>query len=80
MDTYCSPQKQFKMLKIIVDFHKLSEQVVSKGAPIFKITQFPIMQEILRMKTGIPNDNLDNLDELEQRMRSNFEELEATLR
>ena len=80
VDTYCSPQKQFKMLKIIVDFHKLSEQVVSKGAPIFKITQFPIMQEILRMKTGIPNDNLDNLDELEQRMRSNFEELEATLR
>ena len=21
VDTYCSPQKQFKMLKIIVDFH-----------------------------------------------------------
>jgi V/A-type H+-transporting ATPase subunit A len=80
VDTYCSPQKQFKMLKIIVVFHKLAERVVSKGAPIFKITQFPIMQEILRMKTGVPNDKADNLDELEQRMRSNFEELEATLR
>jgi V/A-type H+-transporting ATPase subunit A len=80
VDTYCSPQKQFKMLKIILVFHKLAERVVSKGAPIFKITQFPIMQEILRMKTGVPNDKADNLDELEQRMRSNFEELEATLR
>jgi len=40
VDTYCSPQKQFKMLKIIVDFHKYADRIVSKGAPIFKIGQF----------------------------------------
>ena len=46
------------MLKIIVDFHSLAERVVSKGAPIFKITQLPIVQEILRMKTAVPNDKV----------------------
>ncbi|MGE5533116.1 MAG: V-type ATP synthase subunit A [Bacillota bacterium] len=80
VDTYCSPQKQFKMLKIIIEFYRLAEIIVSKGAPIFKITQLPVMQEVLRMKTQVPNKNIDQLDDLEQRLRHHFEELEASLR
>jgi len=80
VDTYCSPQKQFKMLKIIMEFHKLAEGIVGKGAPVFKVTQLPILQEILRMKTTIPNEKVDDLDNLAVRMRQRFEELEASLR
>ena len=80
IDTYCSPQKQFKMLKIIVDFHRLAENVVSKGAPIFKVTELPVMEEIMRMKNTVPNDKVAQLDDLEKRMYDNFAKLEATLR
>jgi V/A-type H+-transporting ATPase subunit A len=80
VDTFCSPQKQFKMLKIIIEFHRLSERVVSKGAPIFKVTQLPEMEEILRMKTEVPNDKVSVLDDLERRVLQRFEELEASLR
>jgi V/A-type H+-transporting ATPase subunit A len=80
IDTYCSPQKQFKMLKIIVDFHRLAEKVVSKGTPIFKISELPITEEIMRMKTAIPNDKVALLDELDQRMSESFGMLEAALR
>jgi V/A-type H+-transporting ATPase subunit A len=80
VDTYCSPQKQFKMLKIIVDFHHLAERIISKGAPIFKITQLPMMEEIFRMKTAVANDKVNLLDDLERRMVQRFEELEASLR
>ena len=80
VDTYCSPQKQFKMLKIIMEFHKLAERIVGKGAPVFKVTQLPILQEILRMKITIPNEKVDDLDNLAVRMRQRFEELEASLR
>ena len=68
------------MLKIIVDFYKAADRVVSKGAPIFKITQLPITGEIMRMKTSIPNDQVKQLDDLEARMKQHFEELEASLR
>ena len=68
------------MLKIIVDFHHLAERIVSKGAPIFKITQLPVMEEILRMKTAVPNDKVSLLDDLERRMLQRFGELEASLR
>ncbi len=80
VDTYCSPEKQFKMLKIIVDFHHLAERIVSKGAPIFKITELPLTEEILRMKTVVPNDKVSLLDDLEKRMLQRFEELEESLR
>jgi V/A-type H+-transporting ATPase subunit A len=80
IDTYCSPQKQFKMLKIIVDFHRLADHVVNEGTPIFKVTELPITEEIMRMKTAIPNDKIEFLDDLERRMNESFSALEAALR
>jgi len=80
VDTYCSPKKQFKMLKIIVDFYHLADRVVNKGAPIFKITQLPITEEIMRMKTAVPNEKVKDLDVLEGRMQKIFAELEGSLR
>ena len=80
IDTYCSPQKQFKMLKIIVDFHHLADSVVAKGAPIFKVTELPVTEDIMRMKSSIPNDQLSKLDEVEKKMYDNIAMLEATLR
>jgi V/A-type H+/Na+-transporting ATPase subunit A len=80
IDTYCSPMKQFKMLKIIVDFHRLADGVVSKGAPIFKVTELPVIEDIMRMKTNIPNDQLAKIDDLEKKMNDNISMLEATLR
>ncbi len=80
IDTYCSPQKQFKMLKIIIDFHKYADRVVSKGVPLFKVTELPIAEEIMRMKTSVPNDEVSKLDDLEKRLIQHFENLEASLR
>jgi len=80
VDTYCSPLKQFKMMKIMVDFHHYADRVVSKGAPIFKIIQLPIIEEIIRMKTSVTNDKTSELDDLWSRMKTLFEELETTVR
>jgi V/A-type H+-transporting ATPase subunit A len=68
------------MLKIIVDYHRLADNVVGKGAPISKVTEMPITEEILRMKTSIPNDKIELIDDLEKRMYESFAILEATLR
>ncbi len=79
VDTFCLPQKQFKMLKIIIDFHEQAERIVIKGVPVFKVTQLPVMQEIMRMKTNVPNDKVNLLDELEARMQQHFRELQTSL-
>jgi V/A-type H+-transporting ATPase subunit A len=80
IDTYCSPKKQFLMLKIIVDFHRLADGIVSKGVPIFKVTELPVMEDIMRMKNTIPNDRLEKLEAVEKKMNDNIAMLEASLR
>lgn len=75
VDTYCSPIKQFKMLKIIIDFYKLAEGIINKGAPIFKITQLSTIPEIMRMKET-PNEKIQLLDELHKKIQYQFSELE----
>jgi V/A-type H+-transporting ATPase subunit A len=75
IDTYCLPVKQFKMLKIIIDFHHLAGRIVNKGAPIFKVTNLSVLPEIMRMKE-IPNENLQRLDELSKKMQHQFSEIE----
>ena len=37
IDTYCSPLKQARMLKIIVTFNDLAKRVLDRGLPLFKI-------------------------------------------
>ena len=63
-----------------MDYHRLADNVVSKGVPIFKVTELPITEEIMRMKTSIPNDKGELLDDLEKRMYESFGMLESTLR
>jgi V/A-type H+-transporting ATPase subunit A len=75
IDTYCLPVKQFKMLKIIIDFHRLAERIVNKGAPLFKVTNLSVLPEIMRMKE-VPNEKLQRLDELSKKMQHQFSELE----
>jgi len=79
VDTYCSPQKQFKMLKIIVTFQELAERILSRGLPIFKITQLPVVEEIMRMKTSVPSDKVNLLDELYERTQQQLSDLEKSV-
>jgi V/A-type H+-transporting ATPase subunit A len=75
VDTYCLPIKQFKTLKIIIEFHKIAERIVNTGVPLFKVIQLPVLPEIMRM-SEIPNEKVHLLDELEKKIQYQFSELE----
>ncbi len=80
VDTYSVPLKQFKMLKIIIDAYYTAKAVVDKGVPIFKALPLPVQSEIMRMKSQVPNDKLELLDELHQRSRNEIFALEKMLK
>ena len=58
VDTYCAPDKQYKMLKTILLFYKESLAAVNRGAPIANIVALPVKEEIGKMKY-IPQDEFD---------------------
>ena len=58
VDTYCAPDKQYKMLKTILLFYKESLAAVNRGAPIANSVALPVKEEIGKMKY-IPQDEFD---------------------
>ncbi|BAW31691.1 MAG TPA: ATP synthase subunit A [Methanothermobacter sp.] len=68
VDTYCSPEKQLKMLKTIMKFHENATEALERGAPAADLVNLPVKEEIGRMKY-IPEDEFDErIKEIEERI------------
>ncbi len=58
VDTYCTPAKAGLMLKTIIRFYELSQEMLNSGASIENIRSSPLVYRISRMK-DIPNENFE---------------------
>ena len=72
IDTYCLPVRAHLMLRTIVKFHELAQEMVDSGIAVTEIRSSPMLYRISRMK-DIPNDVF------EQRIKELWSEMEATL-
>jgi len=63
-DSYCSTEKQLKMAQTIMHFYDRAQGIIDKGAPIFTITELEVLQDIMRMKTRISGDHIEEFDQL----------------
>lgn len=75
VDTYTTPEKQFKMLEIIIDFYKKGLEIVAKRIPIYRITESPIVPQLMKMKIDIKNDELKKLEILQKSALNQLEKL-----
>ena len=50
IDTYCSPARAHLMLKTIVKFHELAQEMLDSGATVAEIRSSPLLYRISRMK------------------------------
>lgn len=72
VDTYCMPAKAGLMLKTIMKFYELAQEMLSSGAGIESIRSSPMVYRISRMK-DIPNEVF------EQRVKELWSEMEQSL-
>jgi len=72
VDTYCTPVKAGLMLKTIMKFSELAQEMLNSGAGIESIRLSPMVYRISRMK-DIPNDVF------EQRVKELWSEMEQSL-
>jgi len=80
VDMYCVPQKQVRLLELIIEFYTCSQTCISLGAPLIKITSLSIRERLSRLKSVIKNDEFSQLTEFEQGMRNDLENLERSYR
>jgi V/A-type H+-transporting ATPase subunit A len=76
-DAYCSPQKQFVMMKMYVQFYNEALKALRNGVPLPKIRGMQVIAPMLRAKFAIKSEELDRLDALVKQMFDEFTSLSA---
>ncbi len=71
-DAYCSPQKQFKMMKMFVQYHQEALKALRNGVPLAKIRGMTMIAPMLRAKFAIKSEELGKLHALIKQMFDEF--------
>ncbi|MDE5989997.1 MAG: V-type ATP synthase subunit A, partial [Clostridia bacterium] len=74
VDTYASLEKQFKMLDLILECYKCSQEALRKGADFDDIIAIEAREAIGRMKY-IPEKEISKLDEIRKAMVEQLDKL-----
>lgn len=77
IDCYCTAQKQIMILELMMEFYTRSLSVIKGGCPLTKISALEVYEEIIRIKTGIPNNELDKINDVALHLDKQFGELES---
>ena len=75
VDSYCSPEKTFRMMSIIMNFCNKMRISVEKGVSLQRALDVPVKQEIARAKIH-PSETFETLaKEIETKMEQQFQAL-----
>ncbi|MDO5755100.1 MAG: V-type ATP synthase subunit A [Tissierellia bacterium] len=74
VDTYCSLEKQSKMMKVILQFHESGLEALDKGVYITELAKLSVREDIARAK-NVPEEELGRLDEIREKVIEQIKEL-----
>lgn len=74
-DTFCRPEKQLGLLKAVLHFVVRAREIVKHGAPIHRIRETAMREELVRAKEKLPNDRPELLKELLQKIDQEMDSL-----
>lgn len=80
VDVYSVPEKQILILQLMMNFYRKSLGIIKQGAPLLKVTSLPVREEIIRIKTSIPNDKLNEIKTIEIHLDEQMGTLERVYR
>ncbi len=69
VDTFTSLEKQYKMLKLIYDFHSFAQDALKRDAEFNDIINLPVREKIGRAKY-IPENNIAELDDIDEEVKT----------
>jgi V/A-type H+-transporting ATPase subunit A len=77
IDAYSNVRKQIRMLELILHFHEWARRIVRLGAPIAVIHNLPVVNKLIRMKSVVPNEELDGLKDIQKEIDEQMQQLEV---
>jgi len=77
VDTYCSPEKQLKLVRLLVKFYKEAQKSLKEGASLADIRAMPVITSLLKAKFEITDDQIAKLDDIDKQMPEQFRKMVA---
>jgi V/A-type H+/Na+-transporting ATPase subunit A len=78
IDKYCSPEKQLKLLKAILDLHHKGVEILKKGATVKEIAALNVVSEMVRLKSEVPNKELERIDDYVKRLSQGLDSIKVS--
>jgi V/A-type H+-transporting ATPase subunit A len=72
VDSFCTPQKQFQLLDLVLKFHDGGNQLIDLGVPVEQLIELEFSTEIKRLKSTVANDKLELLEDCAQKFQASF--------
>jgi V/A-type H+/Na+-transporting ATPase subunit A len=74
IDTFCSPEKQFALLDLVLMIYDQGAELVTRGVPVQELQRLPLLSRVRRIKSLYSSDQLDQIetfrDEVEQTLEN----------
>ena len=67
IDTYCPPEKQAKMLRIIMEFYRLAKKLVENNIPVERIRELP--RVVRNLKVMKEKGSLEEIEKIERHVK-----------
>ena len=77
IDTYCSPQKQFQLLELVMQVVDQGKELITLGAPVQELAEHPVMARIRRAKSTWRSEETDQLAEFAREVYQAFAALRS---
>ncbi|HOV62869.1 MAG TPA: V-type ATP synthase subunit A [Spirochaetia bacterium] len=77
VDRYSSIEKQNLMMDIIMTYYRKGSEAIKRGVTLVKLKRMNVLQDIVKMKFTIPNDQLEEFEKLKARLERSLDQLES---
>ena len=75
-DMYCSPEKQLKLIKVILTYYKHGKELLQRDVPLKDLMSIEEASEIVRIKSEIPNNETEKIDHFSVKLEESLRQLE----
>ena len=77
VDRYSTVMKQARMLDLILTYWRRGRDAIKDGATIVRLRRMKVVQDLVKMKFNITNDDEASFDKLKARLERSFERMES---
>jgi V/A-type H+-transporting ATPase subunit A len=80
IDAYCSPEKQFLLLQLVMELFDQGQELIRLGAPVQELAEHPMLARVRRAKSSWSSGELQQLRDFSKEISEVFGALKSNYR